>query len=393
MNAVLELLVYMTILTFVAIMLGAFLRNREWTAAGLQAALGNRDQLPEPTALGGRAQRAAANSIEALLLFTPIALVASAAGMTSQVLLGAQVFFWARVAYLPIYLAGITYIRSLVWGVGVFGLAMMVVALLWPPLVNADVSTSELPVLSGTEIHRVDASAVGDSFVVYVRMPQGALADPDRRYPVVYGLDGDHTFPQLTAITTQLGWGGSLPEVITVGIGYGTLDLDKGNHRMRDLSPQGSSDFPESGGGPKFLEFMAEQLFPLIESQYPADPERRYLFGHSLGGLFSLYAYAQAPELFAGIAAGSPYLQGQLDFLFSIDDGDTPRATNLFIATGDRENPDMFIDDLDQLRGQLASDWATTGSTEIVLLPGFDHYTAITPAMSRGLQAIFNGKR
>jgi len=130
MNAGLELLVYMTILTFVAIMLGAFLRNREWTAAGLQSALGNRDQLPVPTALGGRAQRAATNTIEALLLFTPITLVASVAGMTSETLLGAKIFFWARMAYLPIYLAGITYIRSLVWAVGVFGLAMMVVALL-----------------------------------------------------------------------------------------------------------------------------------------------------------------------------------------------------------------------------------------------------------------------
>ena len=130
MDAVLELLVYMTILTFVAIMLGAFLRNREWTTAGLQSALGNRDRRPEPTPLGGRAQRAASNTIEALLLFTPIALVASAAGTPPETLLGAQVFFWARVAYLPIYLAGITYIRSLVWGVGVFGLAMMVIALL-----------------------------------------------------------------------------------------------------------------------------------------------------------------------------------------------------------------------------------------------------------------------
>ncbi len=129
-TALLQMVVYMTLLTFLAIMLGAFLRNREWTAEGLQAGLSNRDDLPEATPLGGRAERAASNSIEALLLFVPLALVANAAGKEAEVLLGAQIFLWARVADLPIYLAGIIYLRSLVWGVGVFGLAMMALSLL-----------------------------------------------------------------------------------------------------------------------------------------------------------------------------------------------------------------------------------------------------------------------
>lgn len=130
MNALLDLVVYMTLLTFLAIMLGAFLRNREWTPEGMKAGLSNRDDLPKATPLGGRAQRAAANSIEALVLFVPLALVAQLAGSVEEVMLGATVFFWARVAYLPIYLAGVIYVRSLVWGVGVLGLAMMVGGLL-----------------------------------------------------------------------------------------------------------------------------------------------------------------------------------------------------------------------------------------------------------------------
>jgi uncharacterized MAPEG superfamily protein len=120
----------MTLLTFLAILLGAFLRNREWTAEGLKAGLGNRDKLPEATPLGGRAERAAGNSIEALIMFVPLALVAQIAGSADAVMPGATLFIWARVAYLPIYLVGIPYVRSLVWGVGVAGLAMMVMALL-----------------------------------------------------------------------------------------------------------------------------------------------------------------------------------------------------------------------------------------------------------------------
>lgn len=129
MNPLLDLVVYMTLLTFLAIMIGAFLKNREWTPEGLKAGLSNRDDVPEATLLGGRAERAAANSIEALLLFVPLALVAQLAGSAEQVLLGATVFLWARIAYLPIYLVGIVYLRSIVWAIGIVGLAMMAMEL------------------------------------------------------------------------------------------------------------------------------------------------------------------------------------------------------------------------------------------------------------------------
>ncbi|WOJ98229.1 MAPEG family protein [Congregibacter brevis] len=130
MTPLLSLVVYTTLLTFLAIMLGAFLRNREWTPEGLKVGLSNRDELPEATPLGGRAERAAANSIEALILFVPLALTAQLAGIAEAATLGATVFFWARLAYLPIYLIGIPYLRSLVWAVGVAGLTMMVLELL-----------------------------------------------------------------------------------------------------------------------------------------------------------------------------------------------------------------------------------------------------------------------
>jgi len=129
MTPLLTFIIYMTLLTFVAIMLGAFLRNREWTAEGLKVGLGNRENVPDATALGGRAERAAANTIEALILFVPVALVAQIAGSEKEVLAGATTFLWARVAYLPIYLVGVPYLRSLIWGVGVAGLTMMILAL------------------------------------------------------------------------------------------------------------------------------------------------------------------------------------------------------------------------------------------------------------------------
>ena len=130
MTALLELTVYFTIWTLVSVVLGAAIRNQEWTKEGRDIGLGNRDNLQEATPMGGRAERAAKNSIEAAVFFVPLALIANAAGLDAEVMLGAQVAFWARIAYVPIYIAGIRYLRSLVWIVGVVGYGMMISAML-----------------------------------------------------------------------------------------------------------------------------------------------------------------------------------------------------------------------------------------------------------------------
>ena len=130
MTALLELTVYFTVWTLITVVVGAAIRNQEWTKEGRDIGLGNRDNLKEATPMGGRAERAAKNSVEAAVFFVPLALVANAAGLDAEVMLGAQIAFWARIAYVPIYIAGIKYLRSFVWIVGVVGYAMMVAAML-----------------------------------------------------------------------------------------------------------------------------------------------------------------------------------------------------------------------------------------------------------------------
>ena len=81
-----------------------------------------------PTTNGSK--HAANNTKENFILFVALALTAHAVGADEAALLGAKVFFWARVAYLPIYWAGITGVRSAIWGVGTAGLAMMLLAII-----------------------------------------------------------------------------------------------------------------------------------------------------------------------------------------------------------------------------------------------------------------------
>jgi uncharacterized MAPEG superfamily protein len=131
MNDLPHLLVYAALLTWASLMVASLLRTNGLTPRGMALAFGNRDKLPEPTPLAARADRAAKNTMENFVLFAALALTAMATGRQgSMVVLGAQVFFWARVAYLPVYWAGITYLRTAIWTVGVIGLGMMAFALL-----------------------------------------------------------------------------------------------------------------------------------------------------------------------------------------------------------------------------------------------------------------------
>ncbi len=130
MTPLLDLTLFFVVWTFAVVVAAAVIRNKEWTSEGRSLALGNRDVLPKPTNVGGRAIRAANNSIEAAIFFVPLALIAHLVGKDSEVFLGAQIAFYARIIYVVIYLVGVPYVRSLVWFIGVIGLGLMLVPLL-----------------------------------------------------------------------------------------------------------------------------------------------------------------------------------------------------------------------------------------------------------------------
>ena len=121
------MLAYAAALAWVMIITAAMLR----TNGSLVLMLGNRDDLPAPSAIAERADRAAKNMLENLVLFATAYLAAKAAGATSwHVARGAQVFVAARLAYFVLYLAGVKVVRTLAWLAGVAGIALEIMAAL-----------------------------------------------------------------------------------------------------------------------------------------------------------------------------------------------------------------------------------------------------------------------
>ena len=99
---------------------------------GLPKLAGNRENMPEMSSWAGRAARAHSNMIENLVLFAILVVAARFANISNAMtLLGAQLFFWGRLAHAIIYIIGIPWLRTAAWlvsGIGVLLIFLQLVA-------------------------------------------------------------------------------------------------------------------------------------------------------------------------------------------------------------------------------------------------------------------------
>jgi uncharacterized MAPEG superfamily protein len=98
---------------------------------GLAWGAGARDGEPPPvSSLAARLDRAFKNFLETFGFFAVAVLLLHATGrFNAQTALGAQLYFWARVAYVPAYASGVPFVRTLAWAAALAGLVMVLLAL------------------------------------------------------------------------------------------------------------------------------------------------------------------------------------------------------------------------------------------------------------------------
>lgn len=149
-----------------------------------------------------------------------------------------------------------------------------------------------------------------------------AIVPPDVRVPVLYVVDGDLVFGMAAEIARALASAEGMPALYVVGIGYDvdyelflklrTADLSpplgaEAQQKMGALGAMIGSD--SNGGADAFLSFIVDRLMPEIAARYPQTQESdSFLFGHSLGGLFTAHALMTRPDVFMAFVASSPSL-------------------------------------------------------------------------------------
>lgn len=127
MSVELTYLAYTIALLFVVVMVQAYsgLANN-----GAVAMMNNRDNLKPPTLFQARMKRLTDNFRENLWFFAPLVLIAAAADISNQwTVLGAQLFFFSRIAHAIWYGFGWPALRGLFWFAGIIACALIFLAL------------------------------------------------------------------------------------------------------------------------------------------------------------------------------------------------------------------------------------------------------------------------
>lgn len=240
--------------------------------------------------------------------------------------------------------------------------------------------------------------------------------------PVLFVLDADLEFALAAEIARFRASTGRLAAAMVVGIGYGLEHGDLAKRRRADLTPEltvGADALPwaglaegENGGAARLLRFLTGTLLPAIALRYPeASPSQRFLFGHSLGGLFVAYALIEQPEAFSDFLIGSPALWwNAFDLIARTAELEhriaaSSRPPRVFICVGELERalpttvPDTIDATLDELQSvvrrarvvdaalQFGEALGGIGLQEVkcAVIPEEEHLTVVPAALMRGL--------
>lgn len=130
MTIELAILAWGCVLAIVYIWAAVRVKTRQY---GVQWNIGARDEeLPPPQPIVGRLARAQANFFETFPLFVAAVLIVSVAHLNDRwTEIGAWLWLGGRIAYLPLYAAGVRGLRTLAWGVSLVGIALVLKPALW----------------------------------------------------------------------------------------------------------------------------------------------------------------------------------------------------------------------------------------------------------------------
>ncbi|WNJ93120.1 alpha/beta hydrolase [Bosea sp. 685] len=256
-------------------------------------------------------------------------------------------------------------------------------------------------------------SRVGRAYRIFVAWP--ASPPPAEGFGVIYLLDANATFGTMVeAMRMQSrhpGATGVAPALI-VGIGYPTEEPFDVERRTYDLTPAAKGGQPgalATGGAAEMLDFIADEVMPVIERRFTTDGARRALVGHSFGGLFVLHALFNRPALFSAYLAASPsiwwqeraildherrfYVRGQMTDRVpkvAIMVGELEQvAEPAFPEAGSRRAADLaarrMVDNARDMAGRLA---AFGLRVQFSVLAGETHPSSLPIAINRALRLL-----
>lgn len=240
---------------------------------------------------------------------------------------------------------------------------------------------AESPLVIG-HVVTMTSNVLKEQRQIYVSLPAG-YDTLTSRLPVIYVLDAEYRFGIAQSIQAYFSITTRIPQAILIGIANPSRAT-----RERDYLPG------EYGGqAEKFSEFLFTEVFQYVEQSYKAS-QRRYLAGHSHGGVFVVYSLLNNPGMFDGYIATDPglkHIYHEGDTLLNRD----LNGKKLYLASSDVAYgylEDVAADtqaDFAIFKNRLYQTRATNKLTFKIDHIHDDHGNSYIQGFSRGLRYVF----
>jgi predicted alpha/beta superfamily hydrolase len=136
-----------------------------------------------------------------------------------------------------------------------------------------------------------------------IRLPEEYKPGDSKKYDVVYMIDGEWNFDIFSYTYKFAKDENFLPPLIFVALP--NTYTSEGNMRDRDFLPEPMVNNKKAGGADKFLAFIRNEAMPYVNSRYSVSGDNS-LFGHSYGGVFTMYVLLKAPDMFSNYYCSDP---------------------------------------------------------------------------------------
>jgi len=263
-------------------------------------------------------------------------------------------------------------------------------------------------VIPNTQIFDLHSDEIGQTYEIRVALPDSyGTDDAPESYPLLVLLDADYSFAIARNVVQHLAKRrNQLPEMIIVAIAYPGAEADYDFYHMtrtRDYTPvffptggYGPAMQAHSGGGQAFLNFIENDLLPVLEERYPISEEDRTLEGHSYGGLFTTWALLTRPDMFARWIIVSPSYWYADEFIYQHEEVFSASHETLnevvFATVGSWEVNSQIdmVALLDRLMTQMDGHDYQGLSLDHYVYEEETHASIWPAALSRGLRSVFN---
>ncbi len=284
-----------------------------------------------------------------------------------------------------------------------------------PPQAEPELTPSNS--LPGVVHFELASKSTGRTYRIGVGLPAGFSPSSDERYPVVVLTDAEGKLHGSTEVARGLARTRQAPAVILVGVWNPTR-----TSRRDDLTPSqisspvtaaaaGETYDTPVGGAKRFHTFLRTELLPTIDEMFPTDPSTRVYFGHSLGGLFGLYALQQPNDPFTHYLISSPSIWWNDREILrnAVPQEKSPRTVYLSVGEFEQIPPNLDEDILalfpDEVRATDRAARMVEGALEVFdylktrpnvevyghIEESAPHISADTPAFERGIRVLLPG--